>query len=318
MKRQKKQLKLQQTSGDKKATAGASKSSKKRRSWLWLILGALLLLYPIVATLWNNHLIQQQAKDYSSSVKEIRPSDEVKRLRAEAEAYNAWLESQGHHAMPPEKSSPGFDRYMETLNPPETKGMMGRITIESIGVDLPVSHSTRPEVLYHGAGHMFGSDLPVGGMGNNAVITAHTGMVNASMFDQLPMLKNGAIVKLQVLDQTMYYKVTGRKVVKPDNWSDVTYEPNKDKLTLITCTPYGINTDRLLVEAERVNPDASDAGSHWKIPLSWWMILDLLILLIVFLIVVIGERRRRKRREERARKALEKQARKAQEAAAEA
>ncbi|MEJ5998945.1 class C sortase [Corynebacterium sp. H130] len=274
---------------------GASRS-KKRRSWLWLMLGALLLLYPIVATLWNNHLIEQRARDYSTQVKDIEPREEILRLRREAHEYNAWLEAQGHHAMPPEESSPGFDRYMKTLAPPETKGTIGRITIESIGVDLPIAHSTRPQVLYQGAGHMFGSDLPVGGKGNNAVITAHTGMVNASMFDQLPAVKNGAIVKIQVLDETLYYKVTGRKVVKPNEWQDVTYEHGRDKLTLITCTPYGLNTDRLLVEAERIEPPFEDPGAHWKLPLSWWMILDLLILLLVFLFVILGERRRRRRK----------------------
>lgn len=285
------------TKKSKSKGQGASKS-KKRRSWLWLLLGALLLLYPIVATLWNNHLIEQQARDYSAHVQNIEPREEIERLRREAEEYNAWLEAQGHHAMKPEEATPGFDRYMKTLNPPETKGAMGRITIESIGVDLPIAHSTRPEVLYHGAGHMFGSDLPIGGKGNNAVITAHTGMVNASMFDQLPAVKNGAIVKIQVLDETLFYKVTGKKVVKPDDWRDVTYEPNRDKITLITCTPYGINTDRLLVEAEHVEPPFDDPGAHWKTPLSWWMILDLLILLLVFLLVLLGERHRRKKKRE--------------------
>lgn len=290
----------------KKTTSRANKAgasqSKKRRSWLWLTLGALLLLYPIVATLWNNHLIEQRAREYSSQVNRIEPREEILRLRREAEDYNAWLETQGHHAMPPEDASPGFDRYMNTLNPPETKGTIGRITIDSINVDLPIAHSTRPSVLYHGAGHMFGSDLPVGGMGNNAVITAHTGMVNATMFDQLPAVKNGAIVKLHVLDETLYYKVTGRKIVKPDDWQDVTYESDRDKLTLITCTPYGINTDRLLVEADRVDPTTPDAGTHWKLPLSWWMVLDLLVLLIVLLIVIIGEKRRRDRKRRYTRK----------------
>lgn len=263
------------------------------------MLGALLLLYPIVATLWNDHLLQQQAREYSTNVERIEPREEIQRLRREAEEYNAWLETEGHHAMPPEDSSPGFDRYMATLNPPETQGTLGRISIESINVDLPIAHTSRPAVLYHGAGHMFGSDLPIGGLGNNAVITAHTGMVNASMFDQLPTLKNGAIVKVEVLDETLYYQVTGRKIVKPDDWRDITYEPNRDKLTLVTCTPYGINSDRLLVEADRVDPSSLDAGAKWKLPLSWWMILDLLILLIVFLILVIGERRRRKRKQAR-------------------
>ncbi|AKK03917.1 class C sortase [Corynebacterium epidermidicanis] len=272
----------------------AEKTKKKRnRSWLWILLGVIVLLYPIVATLWNDHLLQRQADEYSSNVQNIHPNGEIDRLLADAHAYNSWLAQTGHHAMPPEPSSPGYDRYMSTLKNSSTGDTIARISIDSIGVDLPVSHTTHPDVLYHGAGHMFGSDLPVGGLGTNAVISAHTGMVNASMFDRLPAVKDGAVVKIQVLGQTNYYKVTGRKVVKPNDWQDVTYEPNRDKLTLVTCTPYGINSDRLLVVADRIDPSeaTSVAGVHW--PLSWWMILDLLILLIAGILLFIVEKRRR-------------------------
>ena len=272
-----------------------SKRTKRGgRSWLWIMVGVLVLLYPLVATLRNNHLIEQHAEQYSQSVQQVEPREEIVRLREEARQYNRWLNEQGHHAMPPVPASPGFDRYMDTLRVPGAGETMGRIRIDSIGVDLPISHTSNPHVLYKGAGHMFGSDLPVGGVGTNAVITAHAGMVDATMFDHLPTIEDGALVEVEVLDEIMYYRVTGRRVVQPDDWDKINYEPDKDKITLVTCTPYGINTDRLLVEAVRVDPPVAEDGSSWRLPLSWWMILDLLLLLGVALLLIVRRQRRRK------------------------
>ena len=268
----------------------------RRRSAVWIILGVLLLLYPLVATLWNNYQLGLQAQLYQDSVSQIDPPDERARIIEQAREYNARLAAQGHHALPPRPESPGFDDYMATLATERTGGAMARIKIESIDVDLPVYHTTKNDVLYQGAGHMFGSSLPVGGQGNNAVITAHTGMVNASMFDHLPMLKDGAIIKVEVMGEVLHYQVYNRKVVRPDLWQAVSYEPGIDKLTLITCTPYGINTDRLLVEARRVAPETPDAGSWWPLRLSWWMLLDLAVIAVAIIIVSIIELRRRKRR----------------------
>lgn len=265
--------------------------NKSRRSWVWILLGVALLLYPIVATTWNNHLLTRQAELYGQQVGRIEPPTERARLLAQAREYNDHLV---HHAYPPLPDSPGFQEYLDTLNSPLTGGVMARITIPSIGVDLPVFHTTRADVLYAGAGHMFGSDLPVGGEGNNAVITAHTGMVDATMFDHLPMLKDGALVTVNTFGEELHYRVTGRKVVRPDQWQEVSYEEGKDKLTLITCTPYGLNTDRLLVEAERVpNDSPTEAMRGWR-P-SWWMVLDVCFILLALLILWWMRRKRRKR-----------------------
>ncbi|WP_165241659.1 class C sortase [Corynebacterium lizhenjunii] len=260
----------------------------KRRSWVWILLGIVLLAYPIVATLWNDAQLEKSARAYREEVETIEPPAELERLWRQAQDYNASLE---HHALPPEETSPGFAEYLDTLNAPETGGKMARISIEAIGVDLPVYHTTRPQVLYHGAGHMFGSDLPVGGEGTNTVITAHTGMVNASMFDHLPLLKEGDLVTLEVLNHTLYYAVTGRTVVAPDRWEAVTYERGIDKLTLITCTPYGINSDRLLVEAHRVPGPQEQTRRAWR--LSWWMVADLVAIAVVLVLWIFLERRKR-------------------------
>ena len=279
------------------------KKSKRRRDLVWILLGVLILLYPIVATLYNDWQLNNQAEKYSEDVDNIQPPQLTQHYLQQARAYNAWLAQQGHHARPPKPGDEGFDRYMSTLNPKETEGVMARLRIPAIDVDLPVYHTTNSSVLYKGVGHMYGSDLPVGGDGTNSLLSAHTGMVNASMFDNLRKLKDGDVVYVEVMGEKLKYQIHGHKVVKPDQWQQVTYEKGKDKLTLVTCTPYGINTDRLLVNAERVpldNPNEPSDG--WRPVLSWWMILDLFVIFLVLLLVLWREytawRRRKKRAEE--------------------
>ena len=277
------------------ASKGKKKAQKKRknRDLVWILLGVLILLYPIVATLYNDYKLNEQAQRYSENVESIEPDQRVMEYLEQARQYNAELAAQGHHARPAVEQDPGFERYMNTLNPPETEGVMARITIPDIHVDLPIFHTTNSSVLYHGAGHMYGSDLPVGGEGTNSVISAHTGMVNASMFDNLRKLENGDVVEIEVMGKKLRYGVTDQKVVKPEDYDAVTYEQGKDKITLITCTPYGINTDRLLVTAERL-PDESSVTEDegWRPVLSWWMILDLIIILLVLLLVAYKEWKR--------------------------
>ena len=279
---------------------GAHHKAKKNRSLWTIVAGILVLLYPIVATQINDYEMQRQAESYRESIATIDPPDERERYLDVAREYNAWLAQQGHHAYPANDDSPGFDRYMGTLNAPETKGTIARLMIPSINVDLPVYHTTNDSVLYNGAGHMFGSSLPVGGDGTNAVLSAHTGMVNASMFDQLPFLKDGEIATIEVMGELLHYEVVGREVVKPEDYEAVTYEPGKDKLTLITCTPYGINTDRLLVHAERVDLSNYHEESGWSPQLSWWMVAALILIAIVLAIVARKEWRKRKRKKKAA------------------
>ena len=282
----------------RKNKAATKKAARRKRRSFWLIVaGILILLYPIFATQYNDYQLHKKAESYRDSVEKIDPPAEKERILRDAHAYNDWLAKQGHHAYPPREDSAGFARYMESLNPPETGGVMARLRIPAIDVDLPVYHTTDSKVLYDGAGHMFGSSLPVGGLGNNSGFSAHTGMVNASMFDNLPRLKDGEIVSVEVMGEVLHYKVVGRKVVKPEDYKAVTYEADKDKLTLITCTPYGINTDRLLVHAERTDIAAED-DQGWRPKLSWWMLLALFLIGLVLLIVWWNERRRKKRKEE--------------------
>ena len=258
-----------------KAKKAPKKAQKKRknRDLIWIFLGVIILLYPIVATQYNDYKLNKQAQQYSDNVQSIEPNERVAQYLREAEQYNANLAAEGHYARPANEQNPDSQRYMDTLNPPETQGVIARITIPEIHVDLPIFHTT------------------------NSVISAHTGMVNASMFDNLRNLKNGDEVKLEVMGKNLRYGVVGQQVVKPEDYDAVTYEQGKDKITLITCTPYGINTDRLLVTAGRLPDDSSAQQGHgWRPVLSWWMILDLILIGLVLLLVAYKEWKRRQTR----------------------
>lgn len=278
---------------------GLDKTSRKKRrgTLLLVILGTLILLYPVVATVWNDYRFERIAQKYAKDVEAIEPVSEVEKYLEQARIYNAEAAAVGHPPRRDEEGDPDFERYMSVLSIPETQGVMARLSIPAIGVDLPVYHTVQSEVLYKGAGHMHGSDFPVGGLGTNAVISAHTGMVDATMFDNLPDLKDGEDVFITVLNQELRYRVTGRQVVKPEDYSAITYEPDRDKITLITCTPYGINSDRLLVTAERIPLDTHPliVGKVGR-TLAWWMILDLLVIALVWAIVLWNEWQMRRRR----------------------
>lgn len=266
---------------------------------MWVVLGILILLTPIVLTLINDYQLNAVAERYSESVEHIEPSSRTQEYLAEAQAYNERLAATGHHAMPPNEQTPGFGEYMGTLDAPETNGVMARVRIPDIELDLPIYHTTNSDVLYRGVGHMFGSDLPVGGQGRTSVISAHTGMMSASMFDQIVALGNSSDIYIDVMGEKLRYRVTGRQVVGPQDVSAITYEADKDKLILITCTPYGINTDRLLIEAERAPlQEPFQLDDAWHPVLSWWMVLDLLLILAIIVYLLASRRKRRRDEDE--------------------
>lgn len=277
-------------------------------SLLLLIASVLILLYPVMSTVWNDYQNSQIARIYEEEVGSVESPDALADIWRRAEDYNSYLDVSGHHYRPEDPADPVYQDYLTQLLPSERSTVLGRISIPDIGVELPIYHGTRDNVLYRGAGHMYGSDLPIGGDGNTAVITAHTGMVNASMFDNLYKLKEGEAVYISVLGETLRYRMTGSEVVKPEDFDAVTYEEGVDKLVLITCTPYGINSDRLLVTAVRDHAPlgAEEEPGGWRPQLSWWMKLDLAIIALIIAIALWAtwrNRRNRRRQQEEAHEA---------------
>ena len=216
--------------------------------------GLSLLLYPFVANQWNNYRQKQLISGYEQVVsdKEAAEGIDYDAERKKAEDYNeALLPCVLPDSFALAESSGVDPVYMNTLNIAGDE-MMGSVEIPKINIKIPIYHTTEEDVLNKGAGHLEGSSLPVGGANTHAVISAHRGLPSASLFTDLDQLKEGDHFLLHVLDETLCYEVDKISVVKPEDTSDLAVEDGQDLVTLLTCTPYGVNTERLLVRGHRV------------------------------------------------------------------
>lgn len=216
--------------------------------------GLSLLLYPFVANQWNNYRQKQLISGYEQVVsdKEAAEGIDYDAERKKAEDYNeALLPCVLPDSFALAESSGVDPVYMNTLNIAGDE-MMGSVEIPKINIKIPIYHTTEEDVLNKGAGHLEGSSLPVGGANTHAVISAHRGLPSASLFTDLNQMKVGDHFLLHVLDETLCYEVDKISVVKPEDTSALAVEDGQDLVTLLTCTPYGVNTERLLVRGHRV------------------------------------------------------------------
>lgn len=216
--------------------------------------GLSLLLYPFVANQWNNYRRKQLISGYEQVVSEKEAAEGIDydEERKKAEDYNeALLPCVLPDSFALAESSGVDPVYMNTLNIAGDE-MMGSVEIPKINIKIPIYHTTEEEVLNKGAGHLEGSSLPVGGANTHAVISAHRGLPSASLFTDLDQMKPGDHFLLHVLDETLCYEVDKISVVKPEDTTALAVEDGQDLVTLLTCTPYGVNTERLLVRGHRV------------------------------------------------------------------
>lgn len=216
--------------------------------------GLSLLLYPFVSNQWNNYRQKQLLSGYEQVVSEKEAAEGIDydAERKKAEDYNeALLPCVLPDSFALAESSGVDPVYMNTLNIAGDE-MMGSVEIPKINIKIPIYHTTEEEVLNKGAGHLEGSSLPVGGANTHAVISAHRGLPSASLFTDLDQMKVGDHFLLHVLDETLCYEVDKISVVKPEDTSALAVEDGQDLVTLLTCTPYGVNTERLLVRGHRV------------------------------------------------------------------
>jgi sortase A len=271
---------------------------KKNLSTIILILvlltGVSLLLYPSFADWWNTRKITGTIMDYSEAVSEIDDVDYEKILK-EAQEYNEMISSEENRFNPTEESS---ELYNECLDV-QGDGVMGYIDIPSIRVKLPIYHGIDPSVLDVAVGHLEGSSLPVGGIGTHCVLSGHRGLPSARLFTDIDQLVEGDTFMLHVLDETLTYEVDQILIVEPDEMEALAIDPNEDYCTLVTCTPYGVNTHRLLVrghripnqsDGTRVTADAFQIDSRIVAP-----ILAVPILLVLFVILMVGTRHKHKK-----------------------
>lgn len=216
--------------------------------------GMLVFFYPTISNYWNTLQQGRAIAEYTQTVNKMRPG-EIQQTWDEAEAYNRELLSNParYHL-----SHSQMQRYLSLLDVGKT-GMMGHIEIEKLGVDLPIYHGTEDSVLQVGAGHVPGSSLPTGGAGTHTILSGHRGLPSAKLFTNLDELEEGDRFVLHVLDRDLAYQVDQIRVVEPKELSNLKIIPGQDYATLVTCTPYAINTHRLLVRGHRV-PYGGDAG----------------------------------------------------------
>ena len=216
---------------------------------LIFLAGLGVLLYPVFSDLWNQHRQNTVMDTYQRTVTELDEEDYSAWLEA-AQRYNQSLDPAFHDAFTG-KDPAAEDPYWSLLDPDGT-GMMGYLEIPSISLRLPVYHGTGEEALQKGIGHLAGTSLPVGGTGTHCVLSGHRGLPTALLFTDLDQLTAGDRFYLHVLGETLAYEVDQISVVEPDQVSDLTGTQTGDYVTLLTCTPYGVNTHRLLVRGHRV------------------------------------------------------------------
>ncbi|MDK8601861.1 class C sortase [Trueperella bernardiae] len=260
---------------------------------LLVLAGSGLILYPTIAS-WKSQWDQSKVVDsYANLVDHVEP-DRREQVQ-EARQYNDLLASGavvGSNEHVPHgsgvvdlESNPDVLPYDQQLKAGEA-GIMGRIRIPSIDVDLPIYHGTSEETLLKGAGHLEGTSLPVGGDSTRTVITAHRGLPEATLFNNLDQVKEGDTFTLEVFGEVLTYRVFFTQVVEPQDSQAVLVEPGRDLATLITCTPLGVNSHRILVTGERIIPtpaaDVDSAGQVSELPrFPWWLPISIAVLLLI-------------------------------------
>ncbi len=252
------------------------------------LVGLSVMLYPVISDWWNTKVQSRVVASYQKAVNEL-DDDTEKKLIERAHDYNEKLARLPMPLIDYEQVSD----YYEILDITGT-GVMGIINIPQIGVELPIYHGTSEGVLNVAVGHLQGSSLPVGGEGTHAVISAHRGLPSAKLFTDLDKLVEGDEFTITVLKEIYTYEVEEINIVLPDETEKLSILPDRDLVTLMTCTPYGINTHRLLVRARRVgtayvqeegapikvSPDAVQLDTMEVVPfiailpvgglLAWW------------------------------------------------
>ena len=296
------------TSASDRVSGGASQSGKTkavrsaadRLFTLILVatmtIGICLLAYPSVADYWNSFHQSKMVMVYADAVADMNEEEYAKILDS-AHEYNASLAQNG---MEWKLSDEERAAYEAELNP-DGSGIMGYIKIQKIDVMLPIYHGTGENVLQTSIGHLENSSLPVGGESTHTMLSGHRGLPSARLFTDLDKLKEGDTFTLTILNETLTYEVDHIWIVEPKDLTHLQIEEGKDLCTLITCTPYGINTHRLLVQGHRIenlNGNAmviADAIQIRPVYIAPFISIPILIMLLIYVLVSTSAKHVRKR-----------------------
>lgn len=258
--------------------------------------GLIISLYPLISNIYSRRNQMDVINKYQEDIEKIDGQEMANELEL-ANAYNRKLNQTIVLTDPfdPSAIDMADDAYYDILNYTED-GVMAYINIPKIDVNLPIYHGTDNEHMLKGVGHLVGTSFPVGGVDTHAVLSAHSGLSTAELFTNLADLKKGDLFYIHVLDDVLAYEVDKINVVKPDETNDLKIVPGQDYVTLVTCTPYGINSHRLLVRGHRVeyDPDLEKQESKKANNDVWFKEyiksivsgIGIIVLIIIFIVVL--------------------------------
>lgn len=266
----------------------AKKKSKKKGRFSWstfllvliMLAGAGVFLYPSISDWWNSMHATQAIAGYVAAVEDMSAEEKEKMLE-EAKAYNESLPNGVNFNLSDEE----YARYESILNIGDT-GIMGYVQIKSIGVNLPVYHGIEEEILQVAAGHIPGSSFPIGGERTHAVLSGHRGLPSAKLFSDLDRLTEGDTFTLTVLDQTVTYMIDQIRIVLPEETDDLAIVDGEDYCTLTTCTPYGVNSHRMLMRGHRIDNLDDVATPAEAIRIPTYIVIPAVGIPILFLVLI--------------------------------
>ena len=261
-----------------------------------MVLGVLIVAYPTISDWWNSYHSTRVIASYTERVAAIDTS-EAEAMLAEAEAYNAALtEHEGRFALTDEEL-----KYYNSILDVTGTGIMGYVEIPKLHISLPIYHGSGESVLQTAIGHLEGTSFPVGGTGTHAALTGHRGLPSARLFTDIDQLADGDYFAIHILNRTVTYEVDQIHIVLPEEMEDLKIEPDKDYCTLITCTPYGINTHRLLVRGKRVDNDleildvSADAQQVQPGLTALGIAIPMLTLALIYILIMTSRKASRKK-----------------------
>lgn len=259
--------------------------------FILIIIGLLILLYPSFSNYFNQIGAAEAVGKYNEVTQKLT-NEETEQIIKNAEIYNREISAK---ALSFANGEPQSLEYLNTLNITED-GMMGYITISKIGVNLPIYHGTTNEILSKAVGHLEKSSLPVGGASTHSILTGHRGLPTAKLFTELDKMEIGDIFTITILNKILSYQVDEINTVTPNELNNLEIVPNEDYITLVTCTPYAINTHRLLVRGKRIENIkeqiiTTDAIIIDKIIISFFIsLITLTIIFIVYMLYPINKK----------------------------
>lgn len=265
----------------------------KKRKFLIVFLfliGFAVMLYPLISRTYYDYRGNEEVTSFEEGVTQI-PSDEIQEQLQLAHAYNNSLLSgdMDPHGDPysDEEKESGIAEYARFL---EVREKLGVLTIPKINMKFPVYAGTSETVLQRGVGHLEGTSLPIGGINTNSILTAHRGLPESKLFTDLDQMELNDLFFVETAAGQLAYEVSEIKVIEPTEIEALRIDPNRDLITLLTCTPYMINSHRLLVIGERTELPVEDIGE--AVSMSWWrpfwsILRDYIWLLLLILVVAL-------------------------------